>query len=151
MKQVKKIAAIAGLLLSPPLLAPMPGAAQAQTPFADTAAMKIVGHWEANDNRENGRVLKFFIRDGNPSFEDFVAPGTSLTGTFRQDQNGAGYIFNYTNGRYQCTYNISARGFKDRGNAVLTMHLVRERKPQSDHRFHCFSGKLEQIKLERDF
>ena len=75
MKQVKKIAAIAGLLLSPALLAPLSGAAQAETTFADAAVMKIVGHWEGNDNRDNGRVLKFFIRDGNASFEDFGRAG----------------------------------------------------------------------------
>ena len=147
MKQLKNIAAIAGLLLSPALLAPMSGA-QAQTTFADTAVAKIMGHWEVNDN---GRVLKFFIRDGNPSFEDSIEPGTSLTGTYRQDQNGTAYVFRYTNGRYECSYNISARGFRDRGNAVLTLHLVTEHKPQEDAHFHCASGRLEQIKIERNF
>jgi len=151
MKQLKTIAAIAGLLLSPALLAPLSGAAQAQTTFADTAVVKIMGHWEANDNRNNGRVLKFFVRDGNPSFEDSIAPGTSLVGTYRQDQNGAAYVFRYTNGHYECSYNISARGFRDRGDAVLTMHLVSERKPHGDTHFHCFSGRLEQIKVERNF
>ena len=151
MKKVNHIAAVAGLLLSPALLTPLSGAANAQASFADTAVVKIVGHWEANDNRNNGRVLKFFIRDGNPSFEDSVRPGISLTGTYRQDQNGAAYVFNYANGRYQCAYNISARGFKDRGDAVLTMHLVSEDKPDADTHFHCFSGRLEQIKLERNF
>jgi len=151
MKQLKQIAAIAGFVLSSASMATIPGSAEAQTTFADTAVVKIMGHWEANDNRNNGRVLKFFIRDGNPSFEDSIEAGISLTGTYRQDQNGAAYVFNYANGRYQCSYNISARGFKDRGDAVLTMHLVRERKPHEDPRFHCFSGRLEQVKVERNF
>ena len=151
MKQLNIKAAVAGLLLSPALLVPLSGAAQAQTTFADTAVVKIAGHWEANDNRDTGRVLKFFIRDGNPSFEDTNEPGTSLTGTYRQDQGGAAYVFHYANGRYICSYNISARGFRDRGDAVLTMHLVSEHKPQGDTHFHCFSGRLEQIKIERNF
>lgn len=151
MKSLKNAAVAASLLLSPAILAPLSGSALAQTTFADTAVVKIVGHWEANDNRNGGRVLKFFIRDGNPSFEDSVGPGLSLSGTYRQDQNGAAYIFIYANGRYHCSYNISARGFRDRGDAILTMHLVQETKPNEDKHFHCFSGRLEQIKVERNF
>ncbi len=115
--------------------------AQAQRPLSDHAIKNLLGNWSVADDRGKGREIKFFIKDGNPSFEDAVLPGFLLTGSYRQDSEGGDYVLNYLNG-FRCRYTVSYRVGVEEGTA-MTFRLVGSHVPETAVEFRCIEGKLE--------
>ena len=115
--------------------------AHAQRPFGDQAVKNLLGNWATADDRNRGREIRFFIKDGNPSFEDAILPGFLLTGTYRQDQEGGDYVLIYQNG-FRCRYNVSYRVGIEEGTA-MTFRLVGSHTPEASPDFKCLEGKLE--------
>lgn len=114
-------------------------AASAQAPMADKALSTIVGKWV----NSQGRTIEFRIRDYNAVFEDDVEPGVSLTGAYRRDDGGAGYVLNYSKG-FTCRYDISVITGAD-GNE-LVLRLVSSDTGQSNGRFKCLTGQLKRTR-----
>lgn len=109
------------------------GQAYAQAPLADQAVKRLVGTWIA----PNGRTISFFIRDGNPTFEDALEPGVTASGAYRQDDAGAGYVLRYTRGA-ECRYNATAVGSE---GEEINLRLVSGFVPEG-MRFRCIEGSL---------
>lgn len=122
---------LAALGMSLALCAP----ASAQSTFADKALITITGKWVNGQ----GRLIEFRIKNSNAGFEDEVESGITLTGSYRQDDSGAGYVLKYERG-YLCRYNISVLSGAD-GNE-LVLRLVSSDGPDSGGRFKCISGTL---------
>jgi len=112
--------------------------------LADDFASKIKGEWMASDTQQN-RSLKIYSRNDKVKFEDLVAPGIRLTGSVEPSSGEADVALVYENG-YVCRYAVSVRGFRDQGNAVLSFALLSETVPETEKRFRCISGRLEQFR-----
>ncbi len=111
--------------------------ANAQTTFAEKALMELKGSWIS----PKGRTISFTIRDGNAVFSDEIEPAVTLTGAYRQDDAGAGYVLRYTQG-FECRYNVTVIGTE--GNEV-NFRLVTAAGPENP-RFHCLEGSLKRIR-----
>ena len=105
----------------------------AQATFADKAVSRLVGSWVS----PQGRVVSFVVRDGNPVFQDEVEPSVTLTGAYRQDDAGAGYVLRYTHG-FECRYNVNVVG--SNGNEI-NLRLVNSYNAENK-RFRCIQGSL---------
>jgi|ERR1700730_12814829 hypothetical protein len=127
-----KLAAIA-LTLSIAAGALGPSQAFAQGTFADKAVTRLVGKWVS----PKGRTISFLIRDGNPIFQDELEPNVTVTGAYRQDDTGAGYVFRYTQG-FDCRYNLSVIGSE---GDEINLRLVSSFVPEGQ-RFRCIEGTL---------
>ena len=111
--------------------------ASAQTTFAEKALMELKGSWISS----KGRVISFTIRDGNAVFSDEIEPAVTLTGAYRQDDAGAGYVLRYTQG-FECRYNVTVVGTE--GNEV-NFRLVTAAGPENP-RFRCLDGSLKRVR-----
>jgi hypothetical protein len=111
--------------------------ASAQTTFAEKALMELKGSWIST----KGRVISFNIRDGNAIFSDEIEPAVTLTGAYRQDDAGAGYVLRYTQG-FECRYNVTVIGTD--GNE-LNFRLVTAGGPENP-KFRCLDGSLKRIR-----
>jgi hypothetical protein len=112
-------------------------AAKAQGTYADQALTNLKGSWIAS----NGRAITFQIRDGNAIFSDEIEPAVTLTGAFRQDDAGAGYVLRYTQG-FDCRYNVTAVGTE---GTELNFRLVSSSGPENPH-FRCLQGSIKRIR-----
>ena len=108
--------------------------ASAQAPLSDQAVKRLVGKWIS----PKGRTIVFTIRDGNPSFQDDVEPGIMLTGAYRQDDAGAGYVLRYARGA-ECRYNMTVIGTE---GEEINLRLVSAFVPDGDNRFRCIEGTM---------
>lgn len=136
-----KSAAFCGLIL-----AAVTAALTSQTAGAEQAfATKIAGDWMANDYPEKSCTLKIYSHNDKIKFEDSVAPGIRLAGSVEVGEGEADVVLRYERG-YVCRYSVSARGFRDQGNAVLSFALLSEKIPEPDRQFHCIAGQLEQFR-----
>jgi hypothetical protein len=132
-----KIAALV-LLLSGVTVADVystPAAAQAT--FADKAVSRLVGAWIS----ARGRSISFQIRDGSPIFQDEVEPNVTLTGSYRQDDAGAGYVLRYVQG-FECRYNIAVIGAE---GDEINLRLVSAYEGDGK-RFTCLQGSLKRTR-----
>jgi hypothetical protein len=111
--------------------------ASAQTTFAEKALTELRGAWVS----PKGRTISFTIRDGNAVFQDEVEPAVTLTGAYRQDDAGAGYVLRYTQG-FECRYNVTVVGSD--GNELI-FRLVSALGPENP-RFRCFEGSLKRTR-----
>lgn len=127
-----KLAAIA-VTLSIAATAFGPSPASAQGTFADKAVTRLVGKWVA----PKGRTISFTVRDGNPIFQDELEPNVTLTGAYRQDDTGAGYVLRYTQG-FDCRYNLTVVGSD---GEEINLRLVSSFVPEGQ-RFRCIEGTL---------
>jgi hypothetical protein len=127
-----KIAAVV-LTLSITGLGFVSNQANAQAPLADQAVKRLVGKWVS----PKGRTISFVIRDNNPTFQDELEPGVFVSGAYRQDDSGAGYVLRYTQGA-DCRYNVTVIGSE--GNEI-NLRLVSETVPEGA-RFRCLEGTL---------
>jgi hypothetical protein len=107
--------------------------AHAQGTFADKAVTRLVGKWVST----KGRTISFVVRDGNPIFQDELEPNVTLTGAYRQDDTGAGYVLRYTQG-FDCRYNLSVVGSE---GDEINLRLVSSFIPEGA-RFRCVEGTL---------
>ncbi|MEI9901702.1 MAG: hypothetical protein WDN31_18130 [Hyphomicrobium sp.] len=114
--------------------------ASAQATYADKATGRLVGKW-IGDNK--GRTIEFKIRDYNAVFEDEVEPGVSLSGAYRQDDSGAGYVLTYSKG-FQCRYNVSVISGAE-GNEI-NLRLVSFEDNDTKGRFKCIEGQLKRTR-----
>jgi hypothetical protein len=105
----------------------------AQATFADKAVSRLVGSWVS----PQGRVISFAIRDGNPIFQDEIEPSVTLTGAYRQDDAGAGYVLRYTYG-FECRYNVNVVGSN---GSEVNLRLVTSYNAENK-RFRCIQGSL---------
>ena len=105
----------------------------AQATFADKAVSRLVGSWVS----PQGRVISFTIRDGNPIFQDEVEPSVFLSGAYRQDDAGAGYVLRYTHG-FECRYNVNVVGSH---GGEINLRLVTSYNAENK-RFRCVQGSL---------
>jgi hypothetical protein len=112
--------------------------ALAQNTFADKAVSRLVGSWVSP---QQGRVISFMIRDGNPVFQDEVEPSVTLTGAYRQDDAGAGYVLRYTRG-FECRYDVNVVGSE---GDEISLRLVSSYNGQ-DNRFRCIQGVLKRTR-----
>ncbi len=110
--------------------------ASAQGTLADKALRNLLGKWVSD---RGGRTISFRIRDNNAVFEDEIEPGVVLTGAYRQDDSGAGYVLRYSKG-FKCRYNISIISGGE-GNKI-NLRLVSEDSPQFKDKFRCINGTL---------
>jgi hypothetical protein len=108
--------------------------ANAQAPLADQAVKRLVGKWIS----PKGRTISFTIRDGNPSFQDDVEPGIVLSGAYRQDDSGAGYVLRYARGA-ECRYNMTVIGTE---GEEINLRLVSAFVPDGENRFRCMEGTM---------
>jgi hypothetical protein len=111
--------------------------ASAQTTLAEKSLMQLKGAWIS----PKGRTISFNIRDGNAVFQDDVEPSVTLTGAYRQDDAGAGYVLRYTQG-FECRYNVTVIGSD--GNE-LNFRLVTAAGPENP-RFRCLEGSLKRTR-----
>jgi hypothetical protein len=111
--------------------------ASAQNTLAEKALMELKGAWIS----PKGRTISFNIRDGNAVFQDDVEPAVTLTGAYRQDDAGAGYVLRYTQG-FECRYNVTVIGSD--GNE-LNFRLVSALGPENP-RFRCLEGSLKRVR-----
>lgn len=125
-------ATIAGVALFA-AVAVMPAAAQST--LADKALSRITGTWVD----AKGRSITFEIRDYNAVFEDAVEPNVKLTGAYRQDDSGAGYVLTYGQG-FKCRYNAFVPSGVD-GNE-LVLRVVSSEDLDGKGRFKCITGEL---------
>ena|SRR3974390_1063761 len=107
--------------------------ANAQAPLADQAVKRLVGKWVS----PKGRTISFFIRDGNPTFQDELEPGVTASGAYRQDDSGAGYVLRYSQGA-ECRYNLTVIGSE---GEEINLRLVTGFVPEGA-RFRCIEGSL---------
>jgi hypothetical protein len=133
----KKLATFAFALSAVVGLSGSYSAANAQGTYADQALKNLAGSWIG----ANGRVISFTIRDSNAIFSDEIEPAVTLTGAYRQDDAGAGYVLRYTQG-FDCRYNVTVVGTE--GNE-LNFRLVTSSGPENPH-FHCLQGSLKRIR-----
>jgi opacity protein-like surface antigen len=112
-------------------------AANAQSTYADKALSQLAGSWIGS----NGRAITFQIRDGNAIFSDEVEPAVTLTGAYRQDDAGAGYVLRYTQG-FDCRYNVTAVGVD---GTEMNFRLVTSSGPENP-RFHCLQGPFKRVR-----
>ncbi len=112
--------------------------ANAQAPLADQAVKRILGKWVSS----TGRSITFVVRDSNPTFQDDLEPGVSVSGAYRQDDSGAGYVLRYTQGA-ECRYNLAVIGSD--GNEI-NLRLVTSVVPEGA-RFRCMEGTLKRTVL----
>ena len=132
-----KFAVVAAVLSTAIGLTALSTAANAQTTFAEKALMELKGSWITG----KGRVVSFTIRDGNAVFQDEVEPAVTLTGAYRQDDAGAGYVMRYTQG-FECRYNVTVVGTE--GNEV-NFRLVSAAGPENP-RFKCLEGSMKRVR-----
>jgi hypothetical protein len=111
--------------------------ASAQTTFAEKALMELKGSWIST----KGRIISFNIRDGNAVFSDEIEPAVTLTGAFRQDDAGAGYVLRYTQG-FECRYNVTVIGTE---GTELNFRLVTAGGPENP-KFRCLEGSLKRVR-----
>jgi hypothetical protein len=112
--------------------------AKAQGTYADQALTNLAGSWVG----PNGRIITFTIRDSNAIFSDEIETGVTLTGAYRQDDAGAGYVLRYTEG-FDCRYNVTVVGTD---GAEMNLRLVKSSGPENP-RFRCLQGSLKRIRL----
>ena len=110
----------------------------AQGTFADQALLRLRGSWVSP---QQGRIISFEVRDGNALFQDEVEPNVTLTGAYRQDDAGAGYVLRYARG-YECRYNVSVIGSE---GDEISLRLVSSSNGQ-DNRFRCIQGELKRTR-----
>jgi hypothetical protein len=113
-------------------------AAHAQTTMAEKALAQLKGAWFSS----KGRVITFSFRDDNAVFQDEVEPSVFLSGAYRQDDAGAGYVLRYTQG-FECRYNLTVMSAND-GNEI-NLRLVSSSVPDGN-RFRCFEGELKRTR-----
>ena len=94
---------------------------------------RLVGKWVT----PKGRTISFVIRDNNPTFQDELEPGVFVSGAYRQDDSGAGYVFRYTQGA-ECRYNVTVVGSD---GEEINLRLVTGTVPEGA-RFRCLEGTL---------
>jgi len=112
--------------------------ALAQGTFADKAVTRLVGSWVSP---QQGRVISFTIRDGNAVFQDEVEPSVFLSGAYRQDDAGAGYVLRYQRG-FECRYDVNVIGSE---GDEISLRLVSSYNGQ-DNRFKCIQGVLKRTR-----
>jgi len=133
-----KIAGYALMLSASCVISAANTGALAQGTFADKAVMQLRGVWVSP---QQGRVISFEVRDGNAVFEDEVEPSVKLSGAYRQDDAGAGYVLRYTRG-FECRYNVSVIGSE---GDEISLRLVSSYNAQ-DNRFKCIQGVLKRTR-----
>jgi hypothetical protein len=111
--------------------------AKAQGTYADQALTNLTGSWLG----PNGRVITFTIRDSNAVFSDEIEAGVALTGAYRQDDAGAGYVLRYTEG-YDCRYNVTVVGTD---GTEMNFRLVKASGVENP-RFRCLQGSFKRIR-----
>lgn len=111
--------------------------AYAQAPLADQALRRLTGKWIAD---KNGRTISFTVKDFDGVFTDDVEPGVQLTGTYRRDDNGAGYVLHYAKG-FKCRYNLNVIS-SDEMRAEINLRLIKPTDQEVPARFRCIEGTL---------
>jgi hypothetical protein len=132
-----KFATIAVMLSTAIGLSAASSGAHAQGTYADKALLELSGSWIS----PKGRTISFKIRDGNAVFQDDIEPAVTLTGAYRQDDAGAGYVLRYTQG-FECRYNVTVVGTD--GNEV-NFRLVTAGGPDNP-KFRCLEGSLKRVR-----
>lgn len=122
------------------LITTAPTSASAQGTLGDKAVGQLVGKWVSAGK---GRTIEFKIRDYNPIFEDEIEPGVILSGAYRQDDSGAGYVLTYSKG-FQCRYNLSVVSGAE-GNEI-NLRLVSQDADFAKDRFKCVEGQLQRTR-----
>lgn len=110
--------------------------ASAQGSRADRAVEKLAGKWISG---LKGRTINFQIKNDEAIFEDEIEPGIILTGGFKRDESGAGYVLTYSKG-FECRYSVDVPSGAD-GNA-LSLRLTGSDEAGSKGRFECIEGML---------
>lgn len=109
--------------------------------FADKALTALKGTWVS---ASKGRTIKFEIKDWNAIFEDEFEPNIKVTGAYRQDDLGAGYVLRYRDG-IECRYNVKFITGSE-GNEMV-FNLVSGPKPSDAvGRFRCLEGALKRTR-----
>src|SRR5262245_34062138 len=112
----------------------------AQAPLGDQALTRLNGKWVSD---HKGRTIAFKIKDFDGVFEDEVEPGVTLTGTYRRDDNGAGYVLHYAKG-FKCRYNLNVIA-SDELKSEINLRLISPSDPDAPSRFRCIEGTLKRM------
>jgi hypothetical protein len=108
-------------------------AVHAQSTLADQSVKRLVGKWVS----PKGRTIAFSIRDGNAIFQDELEPNVTVSGAYRQDDAGAGYVLRYVQGA-ECRYNLTVIGSE---GDEINLRLVTAVIPEGG-RFKCIEGTM---------